>query len=142
MPFLIGLQASQLHVLKHLPMDEHCVIDLELGTCEPQPGSPTDDARLLPWSDRLQAALQVSQGLCISSDLTCCLKIYLMTAATHQSIKSSASWLFTHSACNPCTLMRGATCVCSKKRVNQSVTLSDSHGLTVAKTADLLSAHT
>lgn len=59
MPFLIGLQASMLPLLKHLPMDEVVLIDLELGTCEPPPGSPRDDARLLPWSDRLHAALQV-----------------------------------------------------------------------------------
>lgn len=59
MPFLIGLQASLLPSLKHLPMDEVTLVDLDLGTCEPPPGSPRDDARLLPWADRLQAALQV-----------------------------------------------------------------------------------
>ena len=41
-------------------MDEVTLVDLDLGTCEPSPGSPRDDARLLPWSDRLQAALQVT----------------------------------------------------------------------------------
>ena len=56
MPFLIGLQASVLPSLKHLPMDEVCLIDLDLNSCQ----APTDDARLLPWADRLQAALQVS----------------------------------------------------------------------------------
>ena len=60
MPFLIGLQASLLPSLKQLPMDEVSLIDLDLGSCQPPPGSPTDDARLLPWADRLQAALQVS----------------------------------------------------------------------------------
>ena len=60
MPFLIGLQASLLPSLKRLPMDEVTLVDLDLGTCEPSPGSPRDDARLLPWSDRLQAALQVT----------------------------------------------------------------------------------
>ena len=60
MPFLIGLQASLLPSLKQLPMDEVSLIDLDLGTCQPPPGSPTDDARLLPWADRLQAALQVT----------------------------------------------------------------------------------
>ncbi|DBA87177.1 TPA: hypothetical protein ACH3X2_005181 [Trebouxia sp. C0005] len=59
MPFLIGLQASLLPSLKHLPMDEVTLIDLDLGTCQPPPGSPTDDACLLPWAIRLQAALQV-----------------------------------------------------------------------------------
>ena len=59
MPFLIGLQSSMLPMLKHLPMDEVTLIDLELGTCEPATGSPQDAARLLPWSDRLHAALQV-----------------------------------------------------------------------------------
>ena len=59
MPFLIGLQASLLPSLKQLPMDEVSLIDLDLGTCQPPPGSPTDDARHLPWADRLQAALQV-----------------------------------------------------------------------------------
>ena len=64
MPFLIGLQASMLPSLKQLPMDEVTLIDLDLGTCEPPPGSPRDDARLLPWSDRLHAALQVSSSSC------------------------------------------------------------------------------
>lgn len=41
-------------------MDEVTLVDLDLGTCEPPPGDPRDDARLLPWSDRLQAALQVT----------------------------------------------------------------------------------
>ncbi len=63
MPFLIGLQASLLPSLKQLPMDEVSLIDLDLGTCQPPPGSPTDDARLLPWADRLQAALQVTTSL-------------------------------------------------------------------------------
>lgn len=63
MPFLIGLQASLLPSLKQLPMDEVSLIDLDLGTCQPPPGSPTDDARLLPWADRLQAALQVTTPL-------------------------------------------------------------------------------
>lgn len=40
-------------------MDEVTLVDLDMGTCEPSPGSLRDDARLLPWSDRLQAALQV-----------------------------------------------------------------------------------
>ncbi len=71
MPFLIGLQASLLPSLKQLPMDEVSLIDLDLGTCQPPPGSPTDDARLLPWADRLQAALQVTTSLqydCLSTD--------------------------------------------------------------------------
>ena len=59
MPFLIGLQASLLPSLKQLPMDEVTLVDLDLGTCQPGPSSPSDDARLLPWADRLQAALQV-----------------------------------------------------------------------------------
>ena len=63
MPFLIGLQASMLPSLKQLPMDEVTLLDLDMGTCEPSPGSPRDDARLLPWSDRLQAALQVPTTL-------------------------------------------------------------------------------
>ncbi len=44
-------------------MDEVSLIDLDLGTCQPPPGSPTDDARLLPWADRLQAALQVTNTI-------------------------------------------------------------------------------
>lgn len=63
MPFLIGLQASLLPSLKRLPMDEVTLVDLDMGTCEPSPGSLRDDARLLPWSDRLQAALQVCSAL-------------------------------------------------------------------------------
>lgn len=38
MPFLIGLQASLLPSLKHLPMDEVTLIDLDLGTCQPPLG--------------------------------------------------------------------------------------------------------
>lgn len=71
MPFLIGLQASLLPSLKRLPMDEVTLVDLDMGTCEPSPGSPRDDARLLPWSDRLQAALQVSHPCTTLPALLC-----------------------------------------------------------------------
>ena len=51
-------------------MDEVTLVDLDMGTCQPSPGSPTDDARLLPWSDRLQAALQVLTTLHNTANLT------------------------------------------------------------------------
>lgn len=38
-------------------MDEVTLVDLDLGKCDPAPGSPRDDARLLPWRDSLEAAL-------------------------------------------------------------------------------------
>ena len=59
MPFLIGLQASLLPSFKKLPTDEVMIVDLDMGTCQLSTGSLRDDACLLPWSDRLQAALQV-----------------------------------------------------------------------------------
>lgn len=33
------------------------LIDLDLGKCDPAPGSARDDAKLLPWRERLEAAL-------------------------------------------------------------------------------------
>lgn len=51
-------------------MDEVTLVDLDMGTCEPSPGSLRDDARLLPWSDRLQAALQVPITLHNTANVT------------------------------------------------------------------------
>ncbi len=39
------------------------MIDLDLGSCEPAPGSAADDARGLPWRDSLEAALAAAHGL-------------------------------------------------------------------------------
>ena len=37
-------------------------IDLDLGTCDPAPGSQWDDALALPWRSSLEAALQAAYG--------------------------------------------------------------------------------
>jgi hypothetical protein len=36
------------------------IIDLDLGTCTPAPGSPDDDSLLLPWREQLDAALAMA----------------------------------------------------------------------------------
>jgi hypothetical protein len=36
------------------------IIDLDLGTCTPTPGSPDDDSLLLPWREQLDTALAVA----------------------------------------------------------------------------------
>ncbi|KAK9829376.1 hypothetical protein WJX72_005465 [[Myrmecia] bisecta] len=59
MPFLVGLPAHMLPLLKQLPMDEVVLVDLDLGSCEPQAGSARDDALRLPWAAHLREALQV-----------------------------------------------------------------------------------
>lgn len=43
MPFLIGLPV-ELMDFRGLQMDEVTLIDLDLGTCSPKPGSENDDA--------------------------------------------------------------------------------------------------
>ncbi len=63
MPFLVGLPAQLLPSLKHIPMDEVTIIDLDLGKCEPTPGSSRDDAASLPWRPALEAALHAAYGL-------------------------------------------------------------------------------
>eukprot|EP00775_Hariotina_reticulata_P011069 gene11069-11225_t len=60
MPFLIGMPAQLLPALKGIPMDEITLIDLDLGKCEPSPGSPHDDALLLPWRSQLERALHAA----------------------------------------------------------------------------------
>ncbi len=60
MPFLIGLPAQLLPAVRQMALSEVLVFDLDLGKLQPQPDSPVDDAALLPWSDRLLTALQVS----------------------------------------------------------------------------------
>jgi hypothetical protein len=39
------------------------MIDLDLGKCEPAPGSLYDDARSLPWRENLEAALAAAHSL-------------------------------------------------------------------------------
>ena len=57
MPFMVGLPAALLPVLRNIPMDEVTLIDLDLGKCDPAPGSARDDAQYLPWRGHLEAAL-------------------------------------------------------------------------------------
>ncbi len=57
MPFMVGLQSQMLHMLSAIPMDEIRVVDLDIHSCQPPPGSPHDDARILPWREQLEAAL-------------------------------------------------------------------------------------
>lgn len=57
MPYLVGLPAQMLPMLKGIPMDEVTLVDLDLGKCDPAPGCERDDARMLPWRDELEAAL-------------------------------------------------------------------------------------
>eukprot|EP00210_Caulerpa_lentillifera_P007725 g7371.t1 len=54
MPFLVGLPA-ELMDFKGLQMDEVTLIDLDLGTCSPKPGSDADDVHFLPMKERLQS---------------------------------------------------------------------------------------
>ncbi|KAF8073214.1 DENND2B [Scenedesmus sp. PABB004] len=64
MPFLIGLPAALLPGLRALRgMEAATVIDLDLGTCEPAPGSARDDAALLPWREQLAGALHAAYGM-------------------------------------------------------------------------------
>jgi len=55
-PFLVGLPA-ELMDFTGLEMDEVTLIDLDLGTCRPEPGSPADDAFVLPKRAKLEQAL-------------------------------------------------------------------------------------
>eukprot|EP00210_Caulerpa_lentillifera_P003214 g3071.t1 len=59
MPFLIGLPA-ELMDFRGLQMDEVTLIDLDLGTCSPKPGSENDDAYFLPMREQLQDSLHLA----------------------------------------------------------------------------------
>jgi hypothetical protein len=48
---------SYVDLTQGIPMDEVTLIDLDLGKCDPAPGTARDDARLLPWREQLEAAL-------------------------------------------------------------------------------------
>lgn len=39
------------------------MIDLDLGKCEPAPGSALDDAHALPWKDMFEGALHAAYGM-------------------------------------------------------------------------------
>ncbi|KAL6757957.1 AEX-3 domain-containing protein [Haematococcus lacustris] len=58
MPFLIGMPAQMLPLINGIPIDEVTLIDLDMGKCNPAPGSSRDDASMLPYRDQLEAALQ------------------------------------------------------------------------------------
>lgn len=62
MPFMVGLPAQLLPQLKAMgvAMNEVTVVDLDLGKCDPAPGSERDDAIHLPWRQQLETALQVA----------------------------------------------------------------------------------
>lgn len=59
-PYLIGLPAQFLPRLRTLPLEEVVIVDLDLRTCTPAPGSPGDDGLLLPFRRRLIESLEVS----------------------------------------------------------------------------------
>ncbi len=50
----VGLPAQMLDMLRGIPMDDVIRIDLDINECDPKPGSPRDDAKLLPGKERLQ----------------------------------------------------------------------------------------
>ena len=52
-PFLVGLPA-QISNFAGLEMDDVTIVDLDRGTCVPEPGSPDDDAYHLPRRQQLQ----------------------------------------------------------------------------------------
>ena len=52
-PFLVGLPA-QISNFAGLEMDDVTIVDLDRGTCSPEPGSPDDDAFHLPRRQQLQ----------------------------------------------------------------------------------------
>jgi hypothetical protein len=60
MPYLAGVQADCLPLLRGLPLEEVVVIDLDtLGSVSPALGSPGDDARLLPHARELEDVFEV-----------------------------------------------------------------------------------
>jgi hypothetical protein len=60
MPFMVGLPGQMLGLLSSIPMDETLIVDLDLGTCQPAPGSTGDDGQLLPWRQQLETALSAA----------------------------------------------------------------------------------
>lgn len=57
MPFLVGLTSEMLPHIRHIPMSEVTMVDLDLQKVQPPPGSQTDDGRALPYGRQLGAAL-------------------------------------------------------------------------------------
>lgn len=50
----VGLPSQMLDMLRGIPMDDVIKIDLDINECDPKPGTPRDDAKLLPGKERLQ----------------------------------------------------------------------------------------
>jgi hypothetical protein len=58
MPFLVGLTSEMLPLIRHIPMSEVTMVDLDLQKVSPPPGSQSDDGRALPYGRQLGAALE------------------------------------------------------------------------------------
>ncbi|GLC43834.1 hypothetical protein PLESTB_000913400 [Pleodorina starrii] len=58
MPFLVGLTSEMLPLIRHIPMSEVTMVDLDLQKVSPAPGSYADDGRALPYGRQLGAALE------------------------------------------------------------------------------------
>ncbi|KXZ56010.1 hypothetical protein GPECTOR_2g1562 [Gonium pectorale] len=57
MPFLVGLTSEMLPIIRHIPMSEVTMVDLDLQKVIPPPGTQQDDGRALPYGRLLGAAL-------------------------------------------------------------------------------------
>jgi hypothetical protein len=60
MPYLVGIQADCLPLLRGTPLEEVVMFDLDcLGSCTPELGSPTDDYWQLPFARELEDVFEV-----------------------------------------------------------------------------------
>jgi hypothetical protein len=64
MPYLVGIQAECLPLLRGMALEEVVMIDLDrLGSCTPELGSPGDDYWALPFAAELEDVFEVG-GCC------------------------------------------------------------------------------
>ena len=69
MPYLVGIQAECLPLLRGMALEEVVLIDLDrLGSCTPELGSPGDDYWALPFAAELEDVFEVG-GCCRAAEL-------------------------------------------------------------------------
>lgn len=60
MPYLVGIQADCLPLLRGMPLEETVMFDLDcLGSCTPPLGGPADDYHALPYARQLEDVFEV-----------------------------------------------------------------------------------
>lgn len=71
MPYLVGIQADCLPLLRGMALEETVLVDLDrLGSCTPELGSPGDDYFQLPFARELEDVFEVRPPACLLPPLS------------------------------------------------------------------------